>query len=295
MNPLSSGKVPDLLENTLYMLLTPNIPLKTCYPVSNRRKGISLIEIIVVLAVLSVLSLLLWSGYSRLRNAANTATCVNNLRKLASAGLRFANDHKGFLPDGGRWFSRTDGDRFSLLPYLDLSPGRREYYTPSPLSCPAAHDSNYRSTDIAGWSRTYVLNQYAMSSHDIKPEEFRRVNQSGIPVILSRIERPSDMAFFMDGSCTRVETGSRTYRGVGDYTTIFSHDAPTGSASNRTPYLHDDAIHVAFIDNSVRKISRQYAEEELGGGAGTQRNPFWGAGLSVISNYVHPLNPNRAE
>lgn len=259
--------------------------------------GFSLLEAIVAVSVIGVVLAILLPTLQSVRGNADNLRCIANLRQLGNAGLLFTMEHNGFLPDAGRWFSRTANDKFSLLPYLGMPPGRRTVFEPSPLLCPSAHASRYRSSDVAGWCRTYGLNLYAMGSHDQKPDIFAKTLASQIPVRFQSIPDPAQMALFMDGSLTGTDSaedqgGTNVYGGTQNYTTIFPPLTARGSASRRTPYIHNDSINVFFMDGAVRSISRHHGEAVLGGAAGAQRHPFWGAGVQGSSPSGHPLNPN---
>lgn len=60
--------------------------------------GFTLIEILVVIAILAILLALLIPGMAGAREKAMRATCMSNVRQLATASVSFATDHSDRLP-----------------------------------------------------------------------------------------------------------------------------------------------------------------------------------------------------
>lgn len=63
-------------------------------------EGFTLIELLVVITIISILAAILLPALARAREAANRASCANNLKQLAVVFQMYANEHSGQLPPG---------------------------------------------------------------------------------------------------------------------------------------------------------------------------------------------------
>jgi prepilin-type N-terminal cleavage/methylation domain-containing protein len=67
-------------------------------PFTRKRAGFTLIELLVVIAIIAILAAMLFPALQRARRSAQTISCVNNVKNMATGSLLYANGNDDFLP-----------------------------------------------------------------------------------------------------------------------------------------------------------------------------------------------------
>ena len=73
-------------------------------------RGFTLIELLVVIAIIAILAAILFPVFAKAREKARTATCLNNLRQLATAMLMYVQDHDEAFPPAAAWNSELSAN-----------------------------------------------------------------------------------------------------------------------------------------------------------------------------------------
>ncbi len=103
-------------------------------PQTFRRCAFSLVELLVVIGILFLLIALFLPSLAKARTAANTVSCLANLRSIGQAMLLYATQHNGYIPGSGLttgrhvWFHNTTTHTANLIPGMTINniPGVNE-------------------------------------------------------------------------------------------------------------------------------------------------------------------------
>jgi prepilin-type N-terminal cleavage/methylation domain-containing protein/prepilin-type processing-associated H-X9-DG protein len=84
------------------------------------RKGFTLIELLVVIAIIAILAAILFPVFAKAREKARQASCLSNVRQIATATLSYAQDYDECMPYSAGWASWSAGSiwPFAVTPYV---------------------------------------------------------------------------------------------------------------------------------------------------------------------------------
>lgn len=119
------------------------------YSGSRNRSGFTLIELLVVIAIIAILIGLLLPAVQKVREAANSMTCSNNLKQLALACHSFHTDF-GTFPYGRKydvWDSYSWIEK--ILPYIEQNNVANAFYNLNQTGYPGGYP-NY-PCPLASW------------------------------------------------------------------------------------------------------------------------------------------------
>jgi prepilin-type N-terminal cleavage/methylation domain-containing protein/prepilin-type processing-associated H-X9-DG protein len=255
---------------------------------SQRRQGLTLIEILVVVAIVSLLIAVLLPALRGARNQAVRVKCSSNLHQLATAFHMYANDHRGrcmplayTTPDVMRdlvpvyWWGADGNDgidhtRGFTWPYLGSDLREAGVY-----ECPRQPAGSYDPQGATGSiSSTYGYNGYYLSPPYATAWSWS-IGQRPWPFV-ERVPRPDRVLAFAD---SMLDWGDGTLRNSAllDPPWLYSSRGWTRNYSPTTSFRHEGRTVAAFVDGHVDSLVPQGGPvSESGVGAITADNdPFY--------------------
>ena len=108
---------------------------------SRNWKTFTLIELLVVIAIIAILAAMLLPALQQARERAQTTQCMNNMREINNAVLRYVDDNKGYAPCGGLvsnfLFYHANKQKGTLTDYLPYRINDEGKGVPGPIAyCP---------------------------------------------------------------------------------------------------------------------------------------------------------------
>lgn len=232
-------------------------------PPPSRRSGrlcptaaFTLIELLTVLAIIGILAGILIPVVGSVRESANSARCLANLRQLAIAGIAYGHENKGLFPSY-HWDQPADARRGGIADRLGLV--RAQGQVDTVMTCPKAQRNWPVDNKDYPFNRTYAINGWARSYGSDE------VTLYADPVRFSQVENPSKMMFFID-SPNRYEVAGKGW--------FYDHCIPTQKWDSAqaaavtflrgdAAYLHSGKLNLAYIDGHVAAVAKDKLEALL--------------------------------
>lgn len=224
----------------------------TAHPYSKRFvcSGFTLVESLVVLAVIGVIASILIPVVGRVRESANQASCLSNLRQLSSLYLLYTNDHNGYLLNASEGVQGGTYWQFELQEFMEADMRERQMDGFHCASCLAQNPGLDDGRDIL--RSTYGLNNFIGREND---------SDWAIDMIQQAVN-PSKTILFADPA---MESERNTMVGIGYEASLFP-----------VSYHNDDMVNMSFLDGHVE--SRPHDEIPTSGDVwprGRDGSIFW--------------------
>ena len=214
---------------------------------SRTRLGFSLIELLVVISIIAVLASMLMVAIGLVRNGANSAVCLHQLRQMSIGAQVYAGDNEGYLPQVN--FSFWDKSSAPLLvaaEYLTVAQGQINSGK-NVMVCPADKrpDGNPYNNTWGGYSSKSCMSGSSQTTQDIQSSYCYNVSTFSVrgefwetldgrisPGNIANI--PLTRAMFWDAPNLRNDTKTGNFTGLN---------------------FHRTGVNMAFLDGSARWYS----------------------------------------
>lgn len=122
----------------------------------------TLVELLAVIAIISILSAIVITSVGKVRESANSAACLSNLRQIASAATLYSGDNRGRLVPIANGTGASDAYtwRGLLMPYLGNSPDLKVLRCPSDVNTTGMDKQKFLSPPSYGINVTGGLHDY---------------------------------------------------------------------------------------------------------------------------------------
>ncbi|MDR1283211.1 MAG: prepilin-type N-terminal cleavage/methylation domain-containing protein [Opitutaceae bacterium] len=198
------------------------------------KNAFTLIEILTVIAIIGVLAAILIPVVGKARSAAHAASCLSNMRQLATSLLIWSESNRGKLPDT----ANPGWDEAALSILSDATP------TPWNPMLRCAADKTERTTSNPEEPRSYsinpvLFNQLGQYDHAGWNPANPGTRKGGEGMLIRNIGNPARMVMLSEKHDT-----VNSYKAAGWF----------GSASLTDS--HNGGMNAAFCDGHARRIRR---------------------------------------
>ena len=237
-------------------------------PVSPRRNGFTLVELMVVIIIIATLAVLSVLGYSRMRAAGDRATTIAVMRQLQVANVTYGTENNGhYVPiaevDGSGGLAMEWYRNPKFLTHLTGDPGEIDktgdkllVAAPGNLD-PVAYRAKKRQYDRL--SASFGINSEGL--------QWPTVSNPRPSYKFSQLENPSRTAFFVTAVNYQVKHSGRN---------LWKQQPVEGKVTtDKMAFRHGGKAAVVYYDGSSGFVTyADIARFDANGGA---TNPFWKA------------------
>jgi|GEM_PF-6368806 len=197
--------------------------------------GFSMIELLVVCAVIAMLASLMIGALSLVREKANAAKCVGNLKQLGIATILFAKENNDQIPYANYYAEANTRWYTKLVPYLNVRLPDEEQIPPDPYRCAACSYPAYKG------NRTHFGKNYEINSDPYVDQTPRRTGYR-----FSSIESPSQYYYLADSAANSSGYANRE---------LGSHVKDSPNAKRGIEARHRGMANILFLDMHVEPVA----------------------------------------
>jgi len=218
--------------------------------------GFTLVELLVTISIIIVLAALSFVGFTRAREGARAASCVNNLKQIASSQAAITEDTGGFFIHAGR--SYVGGKRRNYAYHFTVLANESLTYTDpwsklnaritdvDYLSCPTARShaaaTMAEANGAARW-RTYALNNRMGVAQEQNSENGNATDGA------SRLEH-------LQSPHLTICASERKANANGRYPSAIGQGSSQPKDGSGVADFHNGGCHVAYMDGHVARITQ---------------------------------------
>lgn len=224
-------------------------PVKSRAFLTSRSGAFTLIELLTVIAIIGILAAIIIPTVGKVRQSANSAKCLSNLRQIGSAFNLYATDNKGRFPRGGLNPRPSDPTVLDALWMTAISSyiQKAGVATHEVYRCPSEPVQ-------ADPTRVNTTNQYGGS---------RAMERSGSTILVTgkgakpeEIPNPSRTFLVVDAWVQQSGlTIGVTPRTTMTYAEITAATSGAPDASTTVSFRHGAGVNCLFVDSHTARLS----------------------------------------